>query len=123
MDEGTRALKEKLERLVKEAAEVSVALSRADGTISGPVHFSIVEARAHELGRQFSREVQQRQMGDLVTLRIPKAACPECGTRCELLKKKRGVTSIDGPIEIEEMEGRCPFCRRAFFPRQTDIGF
>lgn len=123
MDEATRELKEKLDRLVKDAAEVSVALSRVDGTIPGPVHYSIIEAQAHQLGQRLSREIQQRQMGDIATLRIPKAACPKCGMRCELFKKKRTVTSIDGPLEVEEMEGRCPFCRRAFFPRQTDIGF
>jgi hypothetical protein len=123
MDERTSELKAKLDRLVKEAAAVSVALSRADGTIPGPVHYSIIEAQAHEVGRRLSREVQQRQMGDFVTRRIPKAPCPKCHTRCELLQKKRTVTSIDGPIEVEEMEGRCPFCRRAFFPRPTDLGF
>lgn len=123
MDEATRELKKKLDRLIKEAAEVSVALSRSDGTIPGPVHYSIIEAQAHELGRHLSREIQQKQLGRIATLRIPKAACPKCGTRCELLKKKRTVTSIDGSFDAEEMEGRCPFCRRAFFPRQTDIGF
>jgi hypothetical protein len=35
MDGATVALKEKLNRLLKEAAQVSVALDRADGTIPG----------------------------------------------------------------------------------------
>ncbi len=35
MDGATVALKEKLSRLLKEAAQVSVALDRADGTITG----------------------------------------------------------------------------------------
>ncbi len=35
MDGATAALKEKLNRLLKEAAQVSVDLDRADGTITG----------------------------------------------------------------------------------------
>ncbi len=65
MDRATAALKEKLDRLLEEAAEVSVALDRADGTISGVPHYSMIEARAHELGQQLSREIQARQMGEL----------------------------------------------------------
>ena len=45
MDGATVALKEKLSRLLKEAAQVSVALDRADGTITGVPHYSVIEAR------------------------------------------------------------------------------
>jgi hypothetical protein len=122
MDERERALKEKLERLIKEAAEVSVELNRGNGTLEGVPHYSLIEARAHQLGQQLSREVQQRQMAETVALQIPKAKCPKCGTRCELIPKKRSVKSIDGPVEIQELQGRCPFCRRAFFPSAGEIG-
>jgi hypothetical protein len=122
MDGPTAVLKEKFDRLLKEAAEVSVALDRADGTITGVPHYSVIEARAHELGQQLSRAIQARQMGQLVTGRITAAPCPKCGARCELNLKKRTVTSIDGPVEVQELEGHCPVCRRAFFPRQGDVG-
>ncbi len=52
MDGTATTLKEKLEQLLREAAEVSVALDRADGTIVGVPHYSVIEARAHELGQQ-----------------------------------------------------------------------
>jgi hypothetical protein len=58
----TIRLKERLERLLREAAEVQVELSRADGTIKGIPHYSVIETQGHELGRQLSREFQQRQM-------------------------------------------------------------
>lgn len=122
MDDRMSALKEKLERLVREAAEVSVELDRADGTIQGVPHYSVIEMRAHGLGQQLSREIQQRQMAETVALRIPKAQCPTCGTRCELIPKKRTVKSIDGPVELQDLEGRCPFCRRAFFPSAGENG-
>ena len=42
MDGPTAVLKEKFDRLLKEAAEVSVALDRADGTITGVPHYSVI---------------------------------------------------------------------------------
>ena len=44
MDGATAVLKEKLNRLLIEAAQVSVALDRADGTITGVPHYSVIEA-------------------------------------------------------------------------------
>ena len=122
MDGATAALKEKLNRLLKEAAQVSVDLDRADGTITGVPHYSVIEARARELGQQLSREIQARQMGKLVMGRMATAPCPKCRARCELNFKKRTVTSIDGPVEVQELQGYCSACRRAFFPRQGDAG-
>jgi uncharacterized protein with PIN domain len=122
MEDRERVLKEKLERLVRETAEVSVELDRADGTIEGVPHYSVIELRAHQLGQQLSREIQQRQMAETVALQVPKAKCPTCGTRCELIPKKRSVKSIDGPLEVQELTGRCPFCRRDFFPSAGEAG-
>ena len=48
MDGATAALKEKLNRLLKEAAQVSVALDRAEGTIAGVPHYSVIEAGARD---------------------------------------------------------------------------
>lgn len=115
-------LKAKLDRLLKEAAEAAVALDRADGTIQGVPHYSIIEARAHDLGRQFSRQIQQRQMGEVAALATPTGKCPHCGTRSELAPDRRTVTSIDGPLEVQEMQGYCSVCRRAFFPSAGNIG-
>jgi hypothetical protein len=117
MDGAMAAMREKLNRLLKEAAQVSVALDRTDGTITGVPHYSRIEARAHELGQQLSREIQARQMGELVSGRTATAPCPKCRARCELDVKERTVTSIDGPVEVQELEGYCLACRRAFFPR------
>lgn len=122
MDGKTAVLQEKLERLLLEAAEVSVDLDRAEGVITGVPHFSTIELRAHELGRQLSRRVQERHMRELAAVDIPKAPCPQCGQRCELVTQKRKVTSIDGEIEITELAGRCPCCRKAFFPSASDAG-
>ena len=116
MDDREAVLAAKLEKLLKEAAEVSVALDRTNGTISGVPHYSVIEGRAHDLGRQFSREIQGRQLGEIVAEAATTAKCPECGTRCELAVEKRPLTSIDGSVGAVEQQGYCPCCRRSFFP-------
>jgi hypothetical protein len=123
MDGTTATLKEKLDHLLREAAEVSVALDQAEGTIVGVPHYSVIEARAHELGQQLSRQIQARQMGKITAQAAPVAKCPACGTRCETVPKKRPVTSVDGPLRVEEPVGHCPNCRRDFFPPPGDVGF
>lgn len=114
--ERTRQLKERLERLLRQAAEAEVELSRADGTIKGIPHYSIIERRAHELGKQLSREVQRRQMSELAASQATSAKCPQCGTRCNLETQERGLKSVDGKTDVQELMGYCTGCRRSFFP-------
>ncbi len=122
MDDQQAALQEKLDRLLREAAEVEVELSRKSGAIIGVPHYSVIESRAHELGRQLSRRVQQRQMGETAATAASRAPCPECGTVCDLRGKNRELTSIDGPVAVQELQAQCPSCRRAFFPSAGDLG-
>lgn len=122
MDAATLTLRQKLDQLLLEAAEVSLALDRAEGTCVGIPHYSTIEARAHALGQRLSREIQQRQMGRLAAQADEFAKCPECGTRCRLDRKRRRVTSVDGPLQIDEPVGHCPVCRRGFFPPPGDPG-
>ena len=122
MDDHRLAMREKLERLLKEAAEVEVELSRAEGAIVGIPHYSVIESRAHELGRQLSRYVQQRQMGETAALAPRWASCPACGTLCALTEAKREITSIDGGFEMQELKGHCPSCRKDFFSSSGDVG-
>jgi ABC-type ATPase with predicted acetyltransferase domain len=116
MDERSIALKEKLEKLLKESAEISVELDRANGTIQGVPHYSLIEARAHELGQQLSREIQQRHMGHVAAEESLRRRCPGCGKICDVEVAKRPMTSIDGSFELPELKGSCPACRRDFFP-------
>jgi hypothetical protein len=122
MDGTTVTLQEKLDQLLREAAEVSVALDRATGTIVGVPHYSVIEGRAHELGQQLSRRIQAQHMGDLTAHAALSARCPECGTRCNTSRKKRSLTSIDGSLTIDEPAAYCPKCRRGFFPLEGNAG-
>jgi len=120
MDGVATGLKEKLDQLIRQAAKISVALDRAEGRIVGIPHYSVIEMRAHELGRQLSRQVQALQMSSLAGGRDSTAKCPQCGARCETSLRKRLVTSIDGPLAMEESVGHCPACRRDFSPPPGD---
>lgn len=116
VSERIALLRERLERSLRDAAEIEVELSRADGTIRGVPHYSVIEGRAHELGKQLSRAVQQRQMSELAAAQATTAKCPTCGTRCDMRPIKRPVQSVDGSIELTESQGFCTGCRRSFFP-------
>lgn len=122
MDEPAAVLQKKLDQLLQEAAQVSVALDRANGTIVGIPHYSVIEVRAHELGRQLSRAVQSKHMGELTAHAVTSAKCPECGTRCEVVPKNRQLTSIDGRLAFDEPTSHCPRCRRGFFPPPGSVG-
>jgi uncharacterized protein with PIN domain len=122
MDEPTAALQEKLDQLLQEAARVAVALDRTNGTVVGVPHYSVIEARAHELGRQLSRTVQASHMGEMTSHATRSVKCPACGTRCEVVPKQRQSTSIDGPLAFEEPTSYCPQCRRGFFPPPGSVG-
>lgn len=122
MDGRQAALQEKLDQLLREAAQVEVELSRAEGAIVGIPHYSVIESRAHALGRRLSCKVQQRQMGETAAAAARMAKCPECKTACHLTERKRPMTSIDGAFEVLELKGRCPVCRRDFFPSSGNAG-
>jgi len=125
MDDRQVALREKRERLewlLAEAAEVDVELSRMSGEIVGMPHYSVIEGRAHELGRRLSQKAQQRQMAEAAATAEPTAKCPACGTVCKLEGENRPITSIDGVVPIQELKAACPSCRRDFFPSSDNIG-
>ena len=122
MDDQRQALSEKRDRLLKELAEVEVALSRVDGSIAGIPHYSVIELAAHERGRQLSCEIQKRQMAEAAALAPRRSACPGCGTLCELKPVKRDMTSIDGQLQLQDLRGFCSACRRAFFPLAGTAG-
>jgi hypothetical protein len=122
MERHTVELQEKLAGLLIEAAQVSVDLDRLNGTIQGVPHYSVIELRAHELGRQLSRQIQQHHMAAIVNHHVGRARCPACGTEAALEAVKRPVTSIDGPVELQELEGYCRKCRRSFFPSAGTVG-
>ena len=123
MDGTATTLKEKLDQPPRQAAEVSVALDRVEGTIVEVPYYSVIEARAHELGQQLSRQIQAQQMGELAAHVPPAAKCPGCGSHYETSRKKRQVTSIEGTLIVDEPIAHCPKCRRGFSPPPRRFAF
>lgn len=122
MERQAVELQEELAGLLRRAAEVSVALDRLNGTIQGVPHYSVIELRAHELGRQLSREIQQRHMSAVVDHQVRRARCPTCGADSEVKPTQREAASIDGPLSLPELKGYCRKCRRLFFPPEGTAG-
>lgn len=123
MDDGNVALREKVAKLVREAAEAKVELDRAEGKIKGVPHYSVIEDAAHELGCEVSRLAQEIHMRELAANQPLSGKCPQCGGRRTLEVKKRTVTSADGPVKLVELVGNCPCCRKAFFPTAGNARF
>jgi hypothetical protein len=113
---------QKLERLFSEAAELAIEKELATWDPAKPPHFSQIEEAAHRLARQLSCRIQERAAREVVAQVPTTADCPGCGRSCELKHTTREVQSIDGPIELLELSGLCPRCRRAFFPSAGSDG-
>ena len=116
MDDRIEALKEKLDRLMREAAETAADLQAAERGARGPVHFSQIEARAHAVGCALSAGIQERVVREAVADVPQKLPCPECGAACQVKFDRRTIHSADGPIVVLEPEAYCRRCRRDFFP-------
>lgn len=106
------ALRQKLERLLKETAEAAVALDWAEGRIQGVPHYSVIEAGAHQVGRQLSCRIQARQMSELAAQESSHSKCPTCGTRCELTASSRS----------RSWSATAPAVAGLFFPLREVLG-
>uniref|UniRef100_A0A7C2P6L1 Uncharacterized protein n=1 Tax=Schlesneria paludicola TaxID=360056 RepID=A0A7C2P6L1_9PLAN len=117
-------LRAELRESLRRTAELRVAWDLAEGRVpaQGVPHYSLIEAAAHAVGREVSRLAQALHMGEVVARQQTHARCPACGTRCGLSSRKRTVTSGDGPVELQELVGRCPACHRDFFPSAGRAG-
>lgn len=122
MDGQCESLRDKLVELVQQAAAVKVELDRREGRVRGVPHYSVIEEAAHELGREVSRMVQALHMNEVATEQALAAGCPKCGRNCPVKPRQRRVVSGDGPVQFQELVGRCPCCRRDFFPSAGTIG-
>lgn len=122
MDDRMKTLREKKERLLREAAEVDVELARLEGAIEGVPHYSVIERRGHELGQELSCAFQQRQMGEVVAAAAVRQRCPGCGCLCAAAAQPRAMTGLDGPLDLLELKSHCPRCRRDFFPSAGSVG-
>lgn len=116
MDASHADRNERKKQLLRELAQLEIEELREEGMFDRTPHYSQFERAASELGKLLSRETQQQASREVLTECSDTAVCPICQARCAVETKSREVTSIDGPLTIDEAKAYCSACRRSFFP-------
>jgi uncharacterized circularly permuted ATP-grasp superfamily protein len=116
MDAARRSREEKKKELLKQLAELVIEEQVEQGVFLGTPHFSIIERQAMTLGRELSRQAQERGAREVAARCGSLVSCPTCQTSCRVDTTTRPVTSVDGPMELTESIAHCHKCRRSFFP-------
>lgn len=122
MDAAQEARQQEKKLLLSRLAELLIEEQVEQGVFLETPHYSVIERAAVVLGRQLSRQAQERATREVAARCEPEAACPTCQTRCPVTTSVRSVTSIDGPVEITETVAECRRCRRSFFPSARGDG-
>ena len=124
MDDRLEQLQAEFQETSRRTAELKVELDLAEGKVprEGVPHYILIEEAAHEVGQMVSRMAQEIHMDELAARQVSVARCPSCGCRCDLVPRKRVVTSSDGSVELQELKGHCSVCRRDFFPDAGRLG-
>jgi hypothetical protein len=122
MDAESQARQKRKRELLRELAELQLEEMSEAGDFSHTPHFGVIERAASELGKQLSRETQERASREVAADSPPEAPCPTCGISCQVATRCRTVKSIDGPVELTEAVANCRRCRRSFFPSADGDG-
>lgn len=122
MDAVQQVRQEKKRKLLTQLAELMVEEQVEQGLFLETPHYSIIERQAVTLGRELSRQAQERAAREIAAHCDSEAACPECESTCPVETRTREVISIAGPVELTETVARCRRCRRSFFPSAPGAG-
>jgi hypothetical protein len=122
MDADQQARAEKKRQLLRELAELEIEEMADAGRFNQTAHFGAIERVASDLGKELSRETQERADREVAATGPSQATCPTCGALCDVTTKPRTVNSIDGPVELTESVADCRRCRRSFFPSTNSDG-
>jgi hypothetical protein len=122
MDATRQAREAKKSELLRQLAELKIEEMVEQGVFLGTPHYSIIERYAITLGRELSREAQERAAREVAASGPTEANCPTCQATCCVQTKTRSVTSLDGPVDLTETTARCDRCRRSFFPSARGDG-
>ena len=122
MDAARQARDRKKIDLLAQLAELMIEEQVEEGVFLNTPHYSVIELAAVNLGRELSREAQQRAAREVAANCEAQVACPTCQSPCDVESKVRQVTSITGPVELTETTAYCHKCRRSFFPSASCDG-
>jgi len=116
MDAAQQTRQSRKQELLLELAELMIEEQVEQGVFLNTPHYSVIELAAMNLGRELSREAQQRGAREIAASCDTRATCPTCRTACDVRVETRNVTSLSGSVELAESVADCPKCRRSFFP-------
>lgn len=122
MDAALQVREARKKELLQELAELRIEEMVEQGVFLGTPHYSIIERYAITLGRELSREAQERAAREVAANSPTEANCPTCGAACRVQTATRSVTSLDGRVELTETTANCDRCRRSFFPSAVEVG-
>ena len=122
MDAAQQARERRRKELLAELAELMIDEQVEQGVFLETPHYSVIERAAMKLGRDLSRQAQERGSREVAANCDAEAACPTCQGACPVETKKREVTSTDGPVELTEAVAFCRSCKRSFFPSAGRVG-
>jgi len=122
MDAAQDSRQQRKRELLRELAEINIEEQVEAGVFLETPHYSIIERAAMTLGRELSRQAQERAAREVAARCEPQAVCPTCGALCEVRTETRPVASLDGPVEVTETAADCKACRRSFFPSASGDG-
>ena len=123
MDGATAVLKEKLNRLLIEAAQVSVALDRADGTITRGSPLFRDQSTAKQLGQQLSRRDPSPTDGGVGRGADGHSSLPEMPNPLPAQLQETHGDLDRRRCRSRGVQGYCSACRRAFSPDRETLGF
>ena len=122
MDAARQAREQKKTNLLRELAELMIEEQVEEGLFLSTPHYSVIERKAVLLGRELSRQAQERAAREVAAHSEPEEDCPTCGEPCRVETQCRQVSSLDGPVELTEAVAHCRRCRRSFFPSAGRAG-
>lgn len=124
MEDRVKQLQAEISLASRRTAELQVELDYEQGKIvKGTIpHYILIERAAHKVGQRVARIAQQIHMDRLASEQPAHVKCPDCGSVCSTTTQRREVASIDGEVLLQEQKGRCPACRRDFFPDAGSLG-
>lgn len=122
MDAAQDARAKRMKELLSELAELMIEEQVEQGVFLGTPHYSVIERAAVKLGRDLSRQAQERGSREVAARCDTEATCPTCQSRCPVQTQDRDVTSVDGSVRLTETVAECLHCRRSFFPSTGSDG-
>ena len=122
MDATSEARLKKKQELLRQLAELEIDEMVEQGVFLETPHYSIIERRAITLGRELSRQAQERAAREVAANCVLEVSCPTCQATCQVETKARDVTSLAGPVKLTETQAHCHPCRRSFFPSASGDG-